>query len=168
MKNLIILCLNLFLINPVYCQKNDLSVKALRTEYKMNPVGIDIKEPRLSWQMQTSQQNTLQTAYEIRAAVSIEELSKNKNYMWQTGKIPSGQSVHVRYAGRKMHSFERVYWQVRIWDNYKRVSGWSAPAFWEMGLLDSTEWVARWITPDLEESTSTSQPCPYLRKEFFI
>ena len=79
MKNLIILCLNLFLINPVYCQKNDLSVKALRTEYKINPVGIDIKEPRLSWQIQTNQRNTLQTAYEIRAAMRIDDLGKNKN-----------------------------------------------------------------------------------------
>jgi alpha-L-rhamnosidase len=168
MKNLIILCLNLFLLNTVYCQKNDLSVRALRTEYKTNPVGIDGSEPRLSWQIQTNRQNTLQTAYEIRAALSIAELGKNKNYQWQTGKIPSGQSIHVRYAGSKMHSSERVYWQVRIWDNHKRVSDWSAPAYWETGILDSTEWIARWITPDLEESTSTSQPCPYMRKEFSV
>ena len=74
----------------------------------------------------------------------------------------------MRYAGSKLYSFEPVYWQVRIWDNHKRVTGWSAPAFWEMGLLDSTEWAGLWITPDLEESTSTSQPCPHLRKEFAI
>ena len=168
MKNLIILSLTLFLINPVYCQKNDLSVNTLRTEYKNNPVGIDIKEPRLSWQMKTNQPNTLQNAYEIRAALSIQELSKNKNLLWRTGKIPSGQSIHVRYAGSTLHSYERVYWQVRIWDNHNRISGWSTPAYWEMGLLDSTAWIAQWITPDLTESTSASQPCPYLRKEFSV
>ena len=168
MKNLIILSLTLFLINPVYCQKNDLSVNTLRTEYKNNPVGIDIKEPRLSWQMKTNQPNTLQNAYEIRAALSIQELSKNKNLLWRTGKIPSGQSIHVRYAGSTLHSYERVYWQVRIWDNHNRISGWSTPAFWEMGVLDSTAWIAQWITPDLTESTSASQPCPYLRKEFSV
>jgi alpha-L-rhamnosidase len=166
MKSFLILYLNLFLINTVYCQKNDLSVNALRTEYKTNPVGIDISEPRLSWQMQTNQRNSMQTAYEIRAALSIEGL--RKNCIWITGKIPSDQSIHVPYAGSKMQSFERVYWQVRIWDNHKRVSGWSEPAFWEMGLLNRAEWEGFWITPDLEESISTSQPCPYMRKEFLV
>jgi alpha-L-rhamnosidase len=168
MKNLIILSLNLVLISQVYCQKNDLTVKALRTEYKTNPVGIEIKEPRLSWQIQTNQRNTLQTAYEIRAALSMEDLSKSKNQLWHIEKILSGQSIHIPYGGSQMRSFERVYWQVRIWDNHNRISDWSAPAFWEMGLLDSTEWVAHWISPDLEESTSTSQPCPYMRKEFSV
>lgn len=167
MKRLVSLSLFLMLVHCSYGQK-DLSVQSLRTEYKTNPVGIDRSEPRLSWQMHTSEQNTLQTAYEIRAALSIQELSKNKNLLWQTGKIPSGQSIHVRYEGSKLHSYERVYWQVRTWDNHNRISGWSAPAYWEMGILDSTEWVAQWITPDLEESTLTSQPCPFLRKEFSV
>ncbi len=151
-------------------QKNDLSVKELKTEYKSNAdaTGIGTAAPRLSWKLHTSVPNTLQTAYEIRAAYSIKELAGNKNLVWHTGKVLSPQSLHVRYAGKKLQSCEKVYWQVRVWDNLNRVSDWSVPAWWETGILDSTEWTAQWISPDFEESAMTSPPCPYLRKEFSV
>ena len=78
MKRIVLLSLIFIIVHSGYGQ-HDLSVQSLRTEYKINPVGIDRTEPRLSWQMKTNQRNTLQTAYEIRAALNIEELRKNKN-----------------------------------------------------------------------------------------
>jgi len=63
---------------------------------------------------------------------------------------------------------ERVYWQVRIWDNHKRCTAWSAPAFWEMGLLKPSDWKADWIEPNLTEDVNASNPCPMLRKDFVL
>ena len=169
MKQLFLIILAAFPVT-VQSQKNDLSVKDLQTEYKSNSdaIGIGVKEPRLSWKIMTSLPNTLQVSYEIRAAHNPEELVKNKKLIWRTGKINSPQSLHVRYAGKELQSCERVCWQVRVWDNHNRVSDWSAPAWWETGILDSLEWVAHWITPDINESLIVSPPCPYVRKEFSI
>ena len=52
-----------------------LSVTNLRCEYKTNPIGIDIAEPRFSWELVSSQRGTLQTAYQIRVALSEAQLA---------------------------------------------------------------------------------------------
>src|SRR5207302_10674074 len=44
----------------------------------------------------------------------------------------------------------------------------SAPECWEMGLLDRADWTARWITPDVSEDTTRSNPSPMLRREFTL
>ena len=41
------------------------SIKELRTENAINPVGIDAAQPRFSWQLESTKRNVLQTAYEI-------------------------------------------------------------------------------------------------------
>ncbi len=46
---------------------------------------------------------------------------------------------------------QRVYWQVRVWDNTEKASDWSEAAFWEMGILDASQWTANWITMENEK-----------------
>ena len=94
----------------------------LQTENLSNPLCLDSKAPRLSWQLLSSDRNELQTAYEIR----VSERSDNKDPFWNSGKVTSGQSVQVVYTGPELRSAKRYYWQVRIWDNKGRVSAWSA------------------------------------------
>ncbi|NIN72410.1 MAG: hypothetical protein GTO46_10940, partial [Gemmatimonadetes bacterium] len=64
-----------------------------------------------------------------------------------TGRVDSDRSIHVVYEGPALASGTRYYWQVRVWDGDGAVSDWSAPAFWEMGLLDASDWQASWIGP---------------------
>ncbi|SHJ22896.1 glycoside hydrolase family 78 protein [Pseudozobellia thermophila] len=141
-------------------------VRNLVTEYKTNPIGIDIQKPRLSWQLQSDEKNVLQTAYEIRVAGSKEEVLLGKNLIWSTGKIESDQSVNVVYEGPELKSMSRVYWQVRIWDHKRRVSRWSEPAFWEMGILDKALWTANYIAMNDITSEKKSHPSQYFRTEF--
>src|SRR5437016_13908620 len=63
-----------------------LAVKNLRCEYKIDPLGIDVRKPRLSWELQSSERGVLQTSYEIRVAGSEAELGKGKT-IWESGKI---------------------------------------------------------------------------------
>ena len=77
----------------------------------------------------------------------------------------SAQSVHVEYEGPALKSMQRVYWQVRIWDNQNEVSDWSEPAFWETGILNHEEWKASWIMKK-EEVSEQSLPAQYFRNEF--
>ncbi len=155
-------CANVFASAPII-------VSDLICEYKINPVGIDVLQPRLSWKIQSeNKKDLLQTAYEIRTAENLADLQSGKKLLWQTGKVESDQSIHIVYGGPSLKSRQRVYWQVRIWDNHGNHSEWSEPAFWEMGLLAADEWQANWIQPNLQEDPKISNPAPMLRKEFSL
>ncbi|MEI8113820.1 MAG: glycoside hydrolase family 78 protein [Bacteroidia bacterium] len=137
-------------------------VKELICEYHTNPVGIDIQKPRLSWQMNSAEENILQTAYEMQVT---DQTAKGK-VIWTSGKVNSSQSVNVTYDGPALKSMQRVYWQVRIWDNKGKATAWSAPSFWEMGILEPESWKASWITMETDKDTARSKPSQFFRKDF--
>ncbi|MDP4209566.1 MAG: family 78 glycoside hydrolase catalytic domain [Bacteroidota bacterium] len=156
-----VLILLIVLCTP--CAFGKIKVEKPVTEYNANPIGIDIAKPRLSWQLISDVNNSLQTAYEIHAADSPELLKGNKKLLWNSGKVTSDQSVNIEYAGPALKSAQRVWWQVRVWDNKGNASAWSEPAYWEMGILSPTEWTAQWISRKEEKG---SHPCQYFRKDF--
>ena len=151
----------------VFKEQSGTTVVHLRTEYRTNPLGIDIQQPRLSWQIRSNQRGVLQSAYEIQAAADPVNLGRDGYMIWNTGRVESGRSVHVQYEGPPPAGGERVYWRVRIWTGSGARSPWSEPAWWEAG-LKSDRWQADWIAPPWQEDTLTSQPCPYLRREFVV
>jgi len=140
-----------------------LRIEGLKTEYQQNPIGIDVRAPRLSWRIQADRRGTMQSAYQIRVATDSGSLARAP--LWDSGKVPSASSTFRPYGGPATRSGIRYYWQARIWDNEGRISSWSTPGFWETGLLDRGDWSARWITPDLSEDTSRANPSPMLRRE---
>jgi len=131
-KCLSILLLQLF----VSISFSQISVKELHCENLYNPIGVDIQQPQLSWKLNSDKRNCLQTAYEIRVGNSSTSLLKNKDLLWSSGRVTSSQSVHISYKVNALQSANKYYWQVRVWDNNGRVSTWSEPAFWQMGLLN--------------------------------
>lgn len=139
-------------------------VVKLVCEYHENPIGIDVEKPRLSWQLVSDQQDVMQTSYEIRVFDS--KNSKKGKQIWASGKVNSDQSVNIEYAGPSLKSMQRVYWQVRVWDNNKKATSWSELAFWEMGILEPSSWSASWITMKDEKVSENSRPAHYYRNEF--
>ncbi|HEV2399480.1 MAG TPA: glycoside hydrolase family 78 protein [Candidatus Sulfotelmatobacter sp.] len=144
-----------------------LSVTNLRCEYNTNPLGIDVMQPRMSWELVSSDRGTLQTAYEVRVAASVQDLEAKK-LVWDSGKKNSDASIHVAYEGPALESGRRYYWQVEVWDNQGHDSGWSEPGYWEMGLLSPVDWKAKWITPNVKEDPQVSNPSPMLRRTFDV
>src|SRR5258708_4462670 len=114
-------------------------ISNLTSEYRSNPLGIDITQPRLSWQMQTDRQGARQSAYRVLAASTAEGLSKATTDLWDSGKIDSDQSVHVTYEGPRLGSRQRVYWNVTVWDETGKASQ-SDTAWFEIGLLKRADW----------------------------
>lgn len=120
----------------------------LRCEYARNPLGIDVPEPRLSWRLASTASDARgqhQTAYEISAASTTESLLSAAPDLWNSGKVSWPECTHIKYPGRGLTSLKTVWWRVRVADEQGHWSGWSSPATWTMGLLDPTDWGARWI-----------------------
>jgi len=162
-----IIFLLLFFGHTNWLNGSPIKVADLRCEYLIDPLGIDVHSPRLSWKIVSEEQNLEQTAYEIRIGFSTKELKHSKPE-WQSGKVTSNQSVNVVYPGPELQSMQRVYWQVRVWDNKNGSSEWSEPAFFETGILNPDLWNASWITVKDEINGSGKWPPQYYRKEFEI
>jgi len=129
-------------------------------EYLTNPMVIDVNRPRLSWINldDSHERGQKQTAYEIRVGTSKEALSAGMADLWNTGKIMSMESVNIRYEGKPLTSRQDCWWQVRVWDRRGRVSQWSEPAFWSMGLLNPGDWKAQWIGAPWQDESPFPRP----------
>lgn len=142
----------------------------LRCEMLQNPPGIDAVHPRLSWQLAGNGRNIVQTAYQVIVASSAEKLAHNEGDLWDSHKVQSNTSIMISYAGKVLTSRIRCYWKVRVWTN-TGASSWSEPAFWSEGLLNASDWKAKWIGYDGgfpwdSVSKFSRLSARYFRKEF--
>lgn len=115
-------------------------------EYAEQPLGVDALRPRLSWRLESvdpDRRGQSQSAYQIRVATSPGLLTDPD--IWDSGAVSSDTSVLLPYSGPALRPRTRYAWAVRVWDEAGRPSPWSAPAWWETGLLDASEWTAQWI-----------------------
>lgn len=131
----------------------------LTCEKRKNPLGIDVGNPRLSWQLTGKQRNLIQTAYQIKVT------GEGSSAVWLSEKVVSSRSILIPYAGKTLETGRKYNWQVKVWDNFGKASAWSETASWEMGLLKPEDWKAKWIRPGFEED-SVMRPSPILRKQF--
>ncbi len=137
-----------------------ITIDLLRTEYFVNPIGIDELLPRFSWVTNTDAKNWKQAAYQILATGDAGES------LWDSGKVDSDHQAHVVYAGKPLTSQQRVNWKVRVWGVGDASPAESKPAFFEIGLLNRSEWKGQWIGGTIAGGPFSPPPCPYLRKGF--
>lgn len=161
-----VLALIALCVLPSALLAQDFHLERLRTEYRENPIGIDVRVPRFSWQLHATRRNTTQSAYEIRVAADSSSLGRAPT--WSSGRVTSDESIFRAYAGPPLRSTTRYWWQVRAWDDAGHTSPWSTPAFFETGLFERGDWTAQWITPDLAEDTTRANPSPMLRRDFSL
>lgn len=120
----------------------------LRCGFRENPVGMDVKDPVLSWTIQTNPEarEVKQSAYQVLVASTPELLRQDKGDLWNSGKVRSDKMGQIRYVGKPLVSSMSCYWKVRIWDETGRLSNWSSDAFWIAGMLNESDWKAAWIS----------------------
>ncbi|MBD0724734.1 rhamnosidase [Flavobacterium sp. L1I52] len=135
------------------------------------PIGFYNAKPTFSWKLAISKEVKSQSAYQIVAATSVEQLQTNPD-LWDSQKQKSNQSTWVSYQGKALQSRQKVYWQVRYWNQNDKVSNWSEVSNFELGLLNNSDWQAKWIgLPTNDEKVKGSQDNiihrpQYLRKGF--
>lgn len=122
-----------------------LQVNSLQCEYRANPQGMDEVRPRLSWKLHSGERGQKQTAYRILVASTAERLQAEQGDLWDSGKVPSSETIQIAYQGQALASRARAWWKVRAWDKDGRAAPWSETASWTMGLLSPGDWKARWI-----------------------
>lgn len=154
MKRILFFTLFIYTFHLSFSQSD---VTNLLTENLPNPIGVDVKQPRFTWQLNNQNRNIQQTAYELN-------VEHENGVVWRSGKVNSDSSVFVTYKGSPLQSGKKYKWQVRVWDNSGKPSGWSETASFQMALLDIGDWKAKWIEPDFTDTVEG--PSPLLRKEF--
>lgn len=136
-----------------------------------NPFGFYDASPSFSWKLPQFIQN--QNAYNIVVASSPELLPEAAD-LWDSGKVGSDRSLYIPYEGQPLTSRQKIYWQVRYWDNEDKPSNWSDTTLMELGLLQNSDWQAKWIGLDTRKDSIKRKngviihTPQYLRKTFEV
>lgn len=134
----------------------ELNMKAinLKCEYLINPIGIDIQNPRLMWNCDGG---IKQTAYRIVA-------KSDEKTVWDSGKVNSS-SMYAEYP-HKLKSRERVEWTVTLRDENDLDGEPSETAFFETGLLAASDFTAKWISGNYRVNKKKRYPVDCFKKSF--
>lgn len=133
-----------------------ISFESLLCNAQQNPIAVESTQPLLSWVVNAEGYARSQSAYQIIVASDAKLLNEKEADLWNSNKVISSQSAHVKYAGKTLESTEKYWWKVRIWDEKGKASDWSTVNSFRVGLLDDASWSdAKWVT--LKEDTRTSE-----------
>lgn len=117
----------------------------LVTEHTDRPLGIDERAPRLSWTLRSGLRDQEQRAYRVLVATSRARLTPGRADVWDSGRVRSSRTFDVAYAGPPLRSRTRYFWSVKAWGERGGATRWSDSTWFETGLLEASDWRARWI-----------------------
>ena len=156
-----LLVISLLLQSCQVFQDDRLHVSELKVEFISEPVGLDVEFPRFSWIPESEKRGAAQSAYRILVSNDLGQVEDLEGGLWDSGKVVSSETVHIRYEGPALQSNEDYYWRVHLWDELGKPSGWSDVQKFSTGLIHQGEWIGKWIShPDSTVSA------PLLRTEF--
>lgn len=152
-----------------------ISPGSLTCEYLVNPVGLDVAQPRFSWKLTATNPDARgqrQAAYQVAVASSEPALNRKPD-LWDSGWVESDQSQLISYSGQPLHPNLVCLWRVRVKDERGRASDWSPVARWCVGLMSAADWSATWIGTQMNFERKAgsppgdnANPDPWLRKPF--
>ena len=161
-KNNIITFVFLGFLCTVHSQNKALGLYDLKSEHLVNPIGIDIKNPRLTWKIKDQRPGAIQKAYKISVGTDSLKVAAGNGSYWNTGRINSDHQM-VIYQGKELQAFQKYYWSVAVWDKNDNEVPTSPPASFEMGMIEAINWKGSWISDHRDINIKES---PYFRKEF--
>ena len=113
-------------------------VQNLQVEYTNNPLGIDVKTPRFTWQMAASgtDRDISQSAFQLIVA------NPEGKVMWDTKKILNDKSLNIEYSGAPLQATTRYNWKVTVWDQEGKPA--TGSSWFETGLLNPDPKLSAW------------------------
>ncbi|MDR1722498.1 MAG: glycoside hydrolase family 78 protein [Tannerella sp.] len=138
----------------------------LRCEYLTAPLGVDVPNPRLTWQLHDDRYGALQKSYRIVVGTDSAQVASGRGESWDSGEIVSDEML-VAYDGKNLEPFTRYYWKVVIGDMNGEPRN-SDITFFETGMMRMTNWKGNWISDGehLDGNGINVKQAPYFRKEF--
>jgi alpha-L-rhamnosidase len=127
----------------------------IKTEYMVNPIGLDITQPRITWNCEDGQK---QTAYQIKTIIDEKEIINEK--------VLSNKMNHV--FDYKISSRTLTAFQIKLWDENDKEGDWSDLNSFEIGLLSNNEWKSKWISGNYKVNKRKRYPVDCFKKEFVI
>lgn len=121
-----------------------MKIHELRCCRLTSPIGIDTKQPQFSWELKGTGSDAWQSAYRIQVAESEFLLLNKGKLLWDSGWVDSPDTAFIRYAGQPLQSRMGCHWYVLVRDGSGQEHQ-SPVAQFTIGLLDRSDWSARWI-----------------------
>lgn len=121
------------------------NVNNLQCEYLSNPLGIDCKNPRFSWQLKSKENPISQKAYKLFIGTDSADVSRGIGDQWESGTI-SCNTIPAIYSGTALEAFTRYYWGVKVKDNNGHWTPLSKVSWFETGMMGQDNWKGDWIT----------------------
>lgn len=163
----------------------------LTVEMQDGSMPLATATPRFSWNYEAKVDNVMQTSYRIIVASSEEKARRGEGDLWDSQTVDTSQMLYIPYAGTPLKSRDRCWWRVYTTVTYDFGTQASrlqkepdAPAsrrheetlespiqYFELSLLDRSDWRAHWIGRDYEDDKiegHTVVATRYLRKEFHL
>ena len=162
MRNYFFLILILFSSFSITAQK--ILITNLEVDKLNSPHGLDNKNPKFSWIIDTDHYNVLQTHYQV--FVATDKVFSKNSLVWDSGKVASDESVYVNYLGKELAYDTQYFWTVKVWTNKSKRSSQSKVSSWKTGLMDKQNWKSNWITVNNEDMTSPK--IPYFINDFRV
>lgn len=134
----------------------------LKTEYLIDPIGIDNPHPRFTWQMDDQSKAAQQTAFRLMVSTDSLALVKGIASEWDTGWITTSNSLQT-YNGKALQPFTKYYWRIALAGRTKVKSVKFKIASFEMGMMSKGNWQGAWIS---DSENSKTLAAPYFRKTF--
>ena len=131
-----------------------LKITSFKTEYQTNPIGLDVEKPRFSWVLESKNQSTQQTGYNL-------SVSDDVGMVWTSGDAQSEISVLVTYGGPPLKPQRKYKVALTIKDNHGMTA--STIGWFETGLLSNSHIQGKWITHGYEDKV---EPCPVYTRTF--
>ena len=145
--------------NELLHEEVKMKIYELRTEYRIDPIGLDVRCPRFSWKMEAEEKNTMQALYRI----VVREDSVQGTVVWDSGNVSSAESVLIEYEGSALRAETRYTWQIQVQDNHGNEA--FAEAAFETGIFDPETFSAEMITHDFPAEETA---CPVFEKTFSL
>lgn len=140
------------------------NISNLRCENEVNPIGIDVQYPHLSWWIESTQRGFIQKAYQILVATNEDGLNKGDGDIWNSGRVESDNSTAILYAGKPLQSGKQYWWKVKVFSGAGKEIGWSKQATFATGKINHSDWEGKWIGANADSKHSAV----YLRKEIEV
>ena len=138
----------------LYADSRTVRVARTRTECIDRPIGLEVAQPRFSWALESASQGVRQTAYRIVVASSEALLATGAADLWDSGRVESDRCFDVPYQGHALLTGQRAWWRVHVWTNRDSGPALAEATWFEMGLLQPSDWLAQWLAIESREESA--------------